>query len=714
MSRSVLPGRPFPQGSTWDGSGTNFALYSELAERVELCLFASDDDREPEVVELRERTAFVWHGYVAGIGAGQRYGFRVHGPYDTERGLRCNPAKLLIDPYATAISGTVDWNAPIFPYVMGGEAEDAARDDADDAWGMPKSIVGNPFFDWEGDRAPKTPLSDSIIYEVHVKGFTQQHPDVPEHLRGTYSGLASPAAIKHLKTLGVTAVELLPIHEFLDDKGLIDKGLSNYWGYNTTNFFAPTSRYASSAGTASQVAEFKAMVKTLHREGIEVILDVVYNHTSEGNHMGPMLSFKGIDNPVYYRLVSGEPRFYMDYTGTGNSLNVRHPQVLKLIMDSLRYWATEMHVDGFRFDLASTLARELHDVDRLSAFFDIIHQDPILSQLKLIAEPWDVGEGGYQVGNFPVLWAEWNGKYRDTVRKFWKSDDGQLADLAYRLTGSSDLYETSGRRPSASINFIVAHDGFTLNDLVSYNEKHNEANGEDNNDGTNDNASWNLGVEGPTDDPEIAELRERQKRNFLATLFFSQGVPMLCGGDEISRTQGGNNNAYCQDDEISWYDWTLDDRKRSLFDYTAKLIAFRRAHPNLHRRKFFQDRTIRHQDAQDVIWLSADGLEMSDEQWSQGWMKSFALFLNGATIGDVDEAGMPVDDDSFLMLLNCHVETVEFKIPSLAGIRTWETAFDTRRTDVPHGETFAPESTTSLDRQTFVLLRAHRARAASE
>ena len=714
MSRSVLPGRPFPQGSTWDGSGTNFALYSELAERVELCLFASDDDREPEVVELRERTAFVWHGYVAGIGAGQRYGFRVHGPYDTERGLRCNPAKLLIDPYATAISGTVDWNAPIFPYVMGGEAEDAARDDADDAWGMPKSIVGNPFFDWEGDRAPKTPLSDSIIYEVHVKGFTQQHPDVPEHLRGTYSGLASPAAIKHLKTLGVTAVELLPIHEFLDDKGLIDKGLSNYWGYNTTNFFAPTSRYASSAGTASQVAEFKAMVKTLHREGIEVILDVVYNHTSEGNHMGPMLSFKGIDNPVYYRLVSGEPRFYMDYTGTGNSLNVRHPQVLKLIMDSLRYWATEMHVDGFRFDLASTLARELHDVDRLSAFFDIIHQDPILSQLKLIAEPWDVGEGGYQVGNFPVLWAEWNGKYRDTVRKFWKSDDGQLADLAYRLTGSSDLYETSGRRPSASINFIVAHDGFTLNDLVSYNEKHNEANGEDNNDGTNDNASWNLGVEGPTDDPEIAELRERQKRNFLATLFFSQGVPMLCGGDEISRTQGGNNNAYCQDDEISWYDWTLDDRKRSLFDYTAKLIAFRRAHPNLHRRKFFQDRTIRHQDAQDVIWLSADGLEMSDEQWSQGWMKSFALFLNGATIGDVDEAGMPVDDDSFLMLLNCHVETVEFKIPSLAGIRTWETAFDTRRTDVPHGETFAPESTTSLDRQTFVLLRAHRTRAASE
>ena len=714
MSRSVLPGRPFPQGSTWDGSGTNFALYSELAERVELCLFASDDDREPEVVELRERTAFVWHGYVAGIGAGQRYGFRVHGPYDAERGLRCNPAKLLIDPYATAISGTVDWNAPIFPYVMGGEAEDAARDDADDAWGMPKSIVGNPFFDWEGDRAPKTPLSDSIIYEVHVKGFTQQHPDVPEHLRGTYSGLASPAAIKHLKTLGVTAVELLPIHEFLDDKGLIDKGLSNYWGYNTTNFFAPTSRYASSAGTASQVAEFKAMVKTLHREGIEVILDVVYNHTSEGNHMGPMLSFKGIDNPVYYRLVSGEPRFYMDYTGTGNSLNVRHPQVLKLIMDSLRYWATEMHVDGFRFDLASTLARELHDVDRLSAFFDIIHQDPILSQLKLIAEPWDVGEGGYQVGNFPVLWAEWNGKYRDTVRKFWKSDDGQLADLAYRLTGSSDLYETSGRRPSASINFIVAHDGFTLNDLVSYNEKHNEANGEDNNDGTNDNASWNLGVEGPTDDPEIAELRERQKRNFLATLFFSQGVPMLCGGDEISRTQGGNNNAYCQDDEISWYDWTLDDRKRSLFDYTAKLIAFRRAHPNLHRRKFFQDRTIRHQDAQDVIWLSADGLEMSDEQWSQGWMKSFALFLNGATIGDVDEAGMPVDDDSFLMLLNCHVETVDFKIPSLAGIQTWETAFDTRRTDVPHGETFAPESTTSLDRQTFVLLRAHRTRAASE
>ncbi len=706
MSRTPLPGRPYPQGATWDGSGANFAIYSEAAQSVDLCLFASQTDTGPEIIALREKTAFVWHGYLPAIAPGQLYGYRVHGPYDADRGVRCNPAKLLIDPYATAICGSVDWEAPLFPYQLGSEDEDRARDDTDDAWGMPKCAVGNPYFDWEGDRAPRTPLSDSIIYEVHVKGFTELHPGVPEELRGTYAGLASPAAIGHLKTLGVTAVELMPIHDFLDDKRLVERGLRNYWGYNTTNFFAPAARYAAARDAGTQVAEFKSMVKTLHREGIEVILDVVYNHTSEGNHLGPMLSMKGVDNPTYYRLVQDQPRFYMDYTGTGNSLNARHPQVLKLIMDSLRYWVTEMHVDGFRFDLASTLARELHDVDRLSAFFDIIHQDPIISQLKLIAEPWDVGDGGYQVGNFPVLWAEWNGKYRDTVRRFWKSDEGQLADLAYRLTGSSDLYERDGRRPSASINFIVAHDGFTLNDLVSYNEKHNEANGEESRDGSDDNGSWNFGVEGPTDDPEINALRERQKRNFLATLFFSQGVPMLCGGDEISRTQRGNNNAYCQDDEISWYDWNLDDRKRSLMDFTARLIAFRRAHPNLHRRKFFQDRSIQHGEAQDVVWFRADGEEMTQVEWTQPWVRSLGLFLNGDTIADVNETGSAVSDDSFLMLLNCHVEGVDFTLPDLHDVARWEVVVDTRSAEFETGEFFDRSTITRLDRQTLVLLRA--------
>jgi isoamylase len=709
MSRTILPGRSYPLGATWDGSGVNFALYSEAAERVELCFFETADDREPEIVELREVTAFVWHAYLPGIPPGQLYGYRVHGPYQPEAGVRCNPAKLLVDPYAIAVCGAVDWNAAIFPYEIGNEAEDSAIDTTDDAWGMPKSIVGNPYFDWEGDRTPNTPLSESIIYEVHVKGFSQRNPEVPAELRGTYLGLAAPASIKHLKKLGVTAVELLPIHDFLDDKSLVDKGLRNYWGYNTTNFFSPAARYSSSGGKGGQIAEFKQMVKALHREGIEVILDVVYNHTSEGNHMGPMLSFKGIDNATYYRLVEDDKRFYMDYTGTGNTLNVRHPQVLKLIMDSLRYWAVEMHVDGFRFDLASTLARGLKDVNKLSAFFDIIHQDPILSRLKLIAEPWDVGDGGYQVGNFPVLWAEWNGKYRDTVRKFWKADDGQVAELAYRLTGSSDLYQADGRRPSASINFIVAHDGFSLHDLVSYNEKHNEANGEGNNDGANDNESWNLGAEGPTDDPEINELRERQKRNFLATLFFSQGVPMLCGGDELGRTQHGNNNAYCQDDEISWFDWALDDRRRSLLDYTAQLIAFRRAHPNLHRRKFFQDRSIKHDEAENVVWIRADGKEMTEDDWSQPWIKSIALFLNGDTINDVDQAGDPVVDDSFLLVLNCHVEGVEITLPEVHGLTHWELVFDTRRTQVEPGEAYAASASVILDRQTLLLFKASQA-----
>ncbi|MBD5634500.1 MAG: glycogen debranching protein GlgX, partial [Candidatus Eremiobacteraeota bacterium] len=516
-----------------------------------------------------------------------------------------------------------------------------------------------------------------------------------------------PAALRHLKSLGVTAVELLPVHDFLDDKHLVDKGLRNYWGYNTTNFFSPAARYSSAGDAGEQVTEFKAMVKALHREGIEVILDVVYNHTSEGNHMGPMLSFRGVDNPTYYRLVNDDARFYMDYTGTGNSLNVRHPQVLKLIMDSLRYWATEMHVDGFRFDLASTLARELHDVDRLSAFFDIINQDPVISQLKLIAEPWDVGDGGYQVGNFPVLWAEWNGKYRDTVRRFWKSDEGQLSDLAYRLTGSSDLYEHNGRRPSASINFVIAHDGFTLNDLVSYNHKHNEANGEDNSDGADDNASWNLGAEGPTDDADINALRARQKRNFIATMLVSQGVPMLCGGDEISRTQGGNNNAYCQDDEISWYDWNLDESKAKLFEFTSKLVAFRRAHPNLHRRKFFQDRSIKHENAQDILWVKADGEEMSEDEWGQGWMKTIGLYLNGATIADVDELGDPVRDHSFLMLLNCHVDRVDFTLPKIEGVSGWQIVVDTNAGTVEPEVALDVDHVVALERQAFLMLRAN-------
>jgi glycogen operon protein len=706
MSRTVLPGRPFPQGATWDGTGVNFSLYSENAERVELCLFDSVDAEDCETIVVPERTAFSWHCYLPGLGPGQLYGYRVHGPYEPERGLRFNPAKLLVDPYATAIAGDVLWDRPIFPYVMGGPEEDKARDDADDATGMPKGVVTNPYFDWEGDRRPNTPLSESVIYEVHVKGFSQRNPDVPENLRGTYAGLVAPASIAYLKNLGVTAVELLPVHDFLDDKHLIDKGLRNYWGYNTTNFFSPAARYSSAGDAGGQVAEFKAMVKALHREGIEVILDVVYNHTSEGNHMGPMLSFRGVDNPTYYRLVADDPRYYMDYTGTGNSLNVRHPQVLKLIMDSLRYWATEMHVDGFRFDLASTLARELHDVDRLSAFFDIINQDPVISQLKLIAEPWDVGDGGYQVGNFPVVWAEWNGKYRDTVRRFWKSDDGQLSDIAYRLTGSSDLYEHNGRTPGASINFVVAHDGFTLNDLVSYNEKHNEANGEDGRDGADDNNSWNLGAEGPTDDPEIRALRARQRRNFIATMLVSQGVPMLCGGDEIARTQGGNNNAYCQDDEISWYDWDLDDERQHLLDFTSRLVAFRRAHPNLHRRKYFQDRSIKHENAQDILWLKADGNEMTEDEWSQGWMKTIGLYLNGQTIGDVDASGAPVRDDSFLILMNCHVDRVDFTLPAIDGVTGWSIVVDTNAGTVEPDVPLDFDHVATLERQSLLMLRA--------
>jgi isoamylase len=700
MARAILLGKPYPQGATWDGSGVNFALYSEHATAVELCLFSSRDDKNPEVIKLPEQTSFVWHCYLPGVQAGQLYGYRVYGPYDPVKGLRFNPAKLLIDPYAEAICGAVDWKAPIFPYQLGGQDEDAMPDERDSAWGMPKCIVGNPHFDWEGDRPLKIPLSDSVIYEVHVKGFSFRKPDVPPELRGTYAGLACESSIRYLKSLGVTAVELMPIHDFLDDKHLVDRGLKNYWGYNTTNFFAPAARYSASGDCGSQVAEFKSMVKTLHRHDLEVILDVVYNHTSEGNHMGPMLSFRGVDNLTYYRVTPDNPRFYMDYTGTGNTLNVRHPQVLRLIMDSLRYWAIDMHVDGFRFDLAAALARELHDVDRLSAFFDVIYQDPVLSQLKLIAEPWDVGEGGYQVGKFPVLWAEWNGKYRDTVRRYWKGDAGQLSDLAYRLMGSSDLYQRDGRRPFASINFVTAHDGFTLTDLVSYNEKHNEANGEDNRDGSNENYSWNMGVEGPTNDPKIIDTRERQKRNFLATLFLSQGVPMLSGGVEISRTQNGNNNAYCQDNETTWFDWDLDERKQALLEFTSGLIKFRLDHPNFHRRKFFQDRSIRHAEDADVLWLRPDGKQMTDEEWDQGWQRCLGVFLNGHTLGDVNLNAQPVMDDDFLLLLNCHYEPVDFSVPELESDRKWEFVFDTRNSafSAPGNSVRAGEIVTLVER----------------
>ncbi len=683
MERRCLPGKPYPLGATWDGTGVNFALYSEHAGKVELCLYDNRSRRETERIQVAEQTAFVWHCYVPGLQPGQLYGYRVHGPWDPARGLRFNPAKLLIDPYARAVSGQIDWERPIYPYRFGGDNADLNIDRRDSASGMPKGVVVSPYFDWAHDRPPQIPISDSVIYEMHVRGFTMLNEHIPQDLRGTYSGLASPPALKYLKKLGITAVELMPVHQFVHDKVLVDRGLRNYWGYNTLNYFSPHSEYSSSGATGAQVPEFKAMVKALHREGIEVILDVVYNHTAEGNQLGPMLSFRGIDNPTYYKLVSENPRYYMDYTGTGNSLNVRHPQVLKLIMDSLRYWVTEMHVDGFRFDLAAALARELHDVDRLAAFFDIIHQDPIISRTKLIAEPWDVGSGGYQVGNFPVLWAEWNGKYRDTVRRYWKGDEGQLSDLGYRLAGSSDLYQHDGRRPYASINFVTAHDGFPLEDLVSYNEKHNEANGENNQDGANDNYSWNMGVEGPTDDPQIIAARERQKRNLLATLLLSQGVPMLCGGDEIGRTQRGNNNAYCQDNDISWYDWKLDDRKTKLLEFTRKLIEFRRLHPNLRRRKFYQDREVYHSSLKDIAWYQPDGQEMTQEQWNTGWMRSLALMFNGNTLNEADELGEPVVDDSFLILMNSCPDSVSFTLPLSPLNRGWKLVMNTHDLDQP-------------------------------
>ena len=679
MPRKLLPGRPYPLGAKINQKGTNFALYSEHATSVEVCFF-DEAGNETDCVELREHTAFVYHGFILGVEAGQRYGYRVDGPWDPKNGYRFNKNKLLVDPYAEAICGIVDWKQPIFAYDVS-SGDDLKKDDQDSAAGVPKSVVVSHQFDWTGDCKPETSLADSVIYEVHVKGYSKRNPMVPEPLRGTYAGLAHPASINYLKQLGVTAVELLPVHHFIDDGHLLDQGLSNYWGYNTLGYFAPMARYSSSGDAGEQVQEFKQMVKDLHAAGLEVILDVVYNHTCEGNQLGPMLCFKGVCNTTYYRMVDGDCRHYMDYTGTGNTLNVHHPQVLKLLMDSLRYWVIEMHVDGFRFDLAATLARELHDVSKLSAFFDTINQDPVLADVKLIAEPWDVGEGGYQVGQFPIVWAEWNGKYRDTVRRFWKGDEGQLSDFAFRLTGSSDLYQHDGRKPYASINFVTAHDGFTLDDLVSYNDKHNEANGEDNKDGANDNDSWNMGAEGPTDDAAINELRERQTRNFLATLMLSQGVPMLAGGDEVARSQLGNNNAFCQDNELTWYDWNLDAPRRRLMDFTGKLIQLRRSHPNLHRRKFFQDVDIR--GSVDVAWYNTDGQQFAAEDWNQPWSKSLSLLLNGKTLNVADENGNPVEDDTFLILINAAPDGVEFKLPEPLNGTAWKVVMKTENIEDP-------------------------------
>ncbi|MGE5853126.1 MAG: glycogen debranching protein GlgX [Deltaproteobacteria bacterium] len=673
----LWPGKPYPLGATWDGAGVNFSLFSENATKVELCLFDRNDDRRETRIPMTEQTHQVWHVYLPEVRAGQFYGYRVHGPYEPQLGHRFNPSKLLLDPYAKAITRTVRWSDALFGYRIGDPEQDLSRDDRDSAPDMPKCVVVDPAFSWGNDVPPAIPWHQTIIYELHVKGFTMRHPAVPPELRGTYAALTCSEVIDYLKGLGISAVEVMPVHQFIADKHLADRGLTNYWGYNSIGFFAPDARYASSGATGEQVTEFKSMVRALHREGIEVILDVVYNHTGEGNHLGPTLCFRGVDNASYYRLVPEDRRYYMDYTGCGNTLDMTHPRVLQLITDSLRYWVREMHVDGFRFDLASTLARELHDVDRLGAFFDIIQQDPVISQVKLIAEPWDLGPGGYQVGNFPALWAEWNAAYRDTVRRFWKGDAGQVGSLGYRLTGSSDLYGHSGRLPYASINFITAHDGFTLHDLVSYNEKHNEANGEDNRDGHNDNLSWNCGAEGETDNPEVLALRERQKRNFLATLFLSQGVPMLLSGDEIGRTQKGNNNAYCQDNEISWVDWKLDKPRREFLEFTRCVIRLMNEHPVLRRRHFFQGRHIRGSEVKDLAWFRPDGKEMNDEDWNNSETRCFGLRLAGDAIEELDARGNRIVDDTLLILLNAYHEAIPFTLPAHRRKVRWEVIMDT-------------------------------------
>ena len=675
MSIVSYPGQPYPLGATWDGEGVNFALYAENATSVELCLFdAPKDAAERDCVKLADRNNHVWHIYLPGIKPGQLYGYRIDGPFEPNEGHRFNRNKVLIDPYAKAIAGTVSWHDSLFGYEMGHPDQDLSFNAADSAPFIPKSVVIDGQFDWENDKPLKTPYHESIIYETHVKGFTQLHPDIPEELRGTYKGMAHPAAISYLKDLGITAVELMPVHHFITDKHLLDKGLSNYWGYNTIGFFAPDVRYASSGICGEQVYEFKEMVKALHKAGIEVILDVVYNHTGEGNHLGPTLSFRGIDNAAYYRLTD-DKRYYMDYTGTGNTLNARLPSVLRLIMDSLRYWVLDMHVDGFRFDLAATLARELHEVDRLSAFFDIIHQDPVISQVKLIAEPWDIGEGGYQVGKFPAGWAEWNGKYRDCIRDYWRGADSTLAEFASRFTGSADLYKDEFRRPTSSINFVTAHDGFTLADLVSYNDKHNEANGENNQDGDSHNRSWNCGAEGPTDDVHVNALRKKQQRNFLTTLFLSQGVPMLVAGDEAGRTQQGNNNAYCQDNEISWLHW--DQLDHELLDYTQRLIRLRLEHPAFRRRRWFRGQAVAGSKVEDIAWFQPEGQEMTEENWDTGFAKSLAVYLNGLALRAVDPKGQKIQDDSFYIIFNAHHEPITFMLPPADYGKQWEQVLDT-------------------------------------
>jgi glycogen operon protein len=691
----IWPGAPYPLGATWDGWGTNFALFSEVGERVELCLF--DEAGGESRVALTEVDAFVWHGYLPAISPGQRYGYRVYGPYDPRRGSRCSPAKLLLDPYGKAVEGDVAWDEALFDYQW---ADPRKANTTDSASYMPKNIVINPFFDWGNDRPPRIPYHETVIYEAHVRGLTLRHPEVPLHQRGTYAGVAHPAVVEHLRRIGVTAIELLPVHQFVPEQSLIARGLTNYWGYNTIGFLAPHNRYCSAGQRGEQVGEFKAMVKALHQAGIEVILDVVYNHTAEGDHRGPTLCFRGIDNRAYYRVDDRDPWRYIDYTGCGNSLNVRHPHSLQLIMDSLRYWILEMHVDGFRFDLASALARELHDVDRLSTFFDLVQQDPVVSQVKLIAEPWDVGEGGYQVGNFPPLWTEWNGKYRDTVRDYWRGQPSTLPEFASRLTGSSDLYATSGRRPMASINFVTCHDGFPLADLDSYNHKHNEGNGEENRDGSDDNRSWNCGAEGPAEEPGIVELRARQQRNFLVTLFLSQGVPMLLAGDEIGRTQAGNNNAYCQDNEVSWVDWSRVAAERDLLAFTQKLARLRRNHPVFRRRRFFKGPA-------DIIWLTPAGEEMTEADWRAGYAKSVAVFLNGGAITEPDPRGDPVTDLRFLLMFNAGAEPITFTLPEARLGSEWEVVVDTMN---PHGggdaEGFGPKTKVEVAGRAVVVLRS--------
>ncbi|CAB0517837.1 glycogen debranching enzyme GlgX [Corynebacterium diphtheriae] len=674
--RQIWPGQSYPLGSKYDGAGTNFAIFSDVAEKVELCLI--DAECNEERILLDEVDAHIWHCYLPGVKPGQRYGFRVHGPYNPAEGKRCDPSKLLVDPYARAFDGEFDGHPSLFSYDINDPENPEGRNTEDSLEHTMKSVVVNPFFDWGSDRSPNTPYNETVIYEAHVKGMTMRHPDVPESLRGTYAGLAHPSIIEHLKDLGITAIELMPVHQFLQDDRLRDLGLRNYWGYNTFGFFAPQQDYAAAQEPGGAVSEFKGMVRAFHEAGIEVILDVVYNHTAEGNHMGPTIAFRGIDNEAYYRLVDGDKAHYMDYTGTGNSLNVRDPHPLQMIMDSLRYWVSEMHVDGFRFDLASTLARELHDVDKLATFFDLVQQDPIVSQVKLIAEPWDVGEGGYQVGNFPPLWTEWNGKYRDTVRDFWRGEPSTLGEFASRLTGSSDLYANNGRRPTASINFITAHDGFTLNDLVSYNHKHNDANGEDGRDGESHNRSWNCGEEGPTEDPRINKLRARQRRNFLTTLLLSQGTPMIAHGDEMARTQDGNNNVYCQDNETSWMDWELADKNAALMEFTKRLITIRRNHPVFRRRRFLAGGPLGSEVGdRDIAWLVPSGKLMGQSDWDFAFGKSLMVYFNGKAIQEPDARGQRIEDDSFIMMFNAYHEPIDFTLPDTEFGPAWKLIVDT-------------------------------------